>query len=610
VHEKELLAIVRALKKWRIELLGAPILVHTDHHTLENVNTQKELSRCQARWSEYMSQFNLSFTYIKGEDNKAADALSRLHPEHDENISIACVTNIASRLTDSCFSQGDVSMNAVFNIQHDRQLTLDILNGYMEDSYCRKLFTALDSLPGLTECDGLLYLSGPLIIPRVKSLQEQLFHLAHDALGHCGADKAYLALRQSFYWPNMHCDLMEKYIPSCVECLRNKSPTTVPAGPLHLLPVPDKHGDSIAIDFIGLLPDDQGHNTIISITDRLNADLRIIPCRDHISMEYFALLFFDNWYCENGLPLEIISDHDKLFISHFWHILHKLTGVKLKLSSVYYPQTNGASERTNKSISQAIRFYVERNQMGWVKALPAVHFNFINTINSSTGFSPFQLHIGYSPRLVSPISLTPITNNDVMDSDEERARNLIACLKLDVMEAQDNLVTAKAAQSYHTNKHRSSELQLQVGDRVMLSTKHRCCEYMQKASGRAAKFMPHFDGPYTILEAHPDTSTYTLDLPNLPNIFPTFCASQLRRYTQNDTKLFPRCELPQPGPVVTQDGQLENFIEQIFNERKVGRRKKYLVCWVDYGAEDAEWLPHRELDDCEALDRWEKKKIA
>jgi RNase H-like domain found in reverse transcriptase len=76
VHEKELLAVIRALRKWRADLLGSPILIYTDHRTLENFNSQKELSRRQARWQEYMSDFDLTFVYVKGEDNSVADALS------------------------------------------------------------------------------------------------------------------------------------------------------------------------------------------------------------------------------------------------------------------------------------------------------------------------------------------------------------------------------------------------------------------------------------------------------------------------------------------------------------------------------------------------------
>ena len=56
----------------------------------------------------------------------------------------------------------------------------------------------------------------------------------------------------------------------------------------------------------------------------------------------------------------------------------RLTGVKQKMSSAYHPETDGASERTNKTVIQALRFHVQRNQKGWVKALPLVRFNYMN----------------------------------------------------------------------------------------------------------------------------------------------------------------------------------------------------------------------------------------
>jgi len=47
IHEKELLAIICALKKWRSDLLGMKIYVYTNHQTLQNLNTQKDISCCQ-----------------------------------------------------------------------------------------------------------------------------------------------------------------------------------------------------------------------------------------------------------------------------------------------------------------------------------------------------------------------------------------------------------------------------------------------------------------------------------------------------------------------------------------------------------------------------------
>jgi len=114
------------------------------------------------------------------------------------------------------------------------------------------------------------------------------------------------------------------------------------------------------MDFIGPLPEDDGCDTIITFTDRLNSDIRLVPSRSNLTVEELASVFFDEWYCENGLPLHIVSDRDKLFTSKFWKALHTLTGVKLKMSSAYHPQTDGSSERTNKTINQCVRFHLNR----------------------------------------------------------------------------------------------------------------------------------------------------------------------------------------------------------------------------------------------------------
>ena len=76
VHKKELLTVVRALKKWRSDLLGIPIVIYTDHHALQNFDTQRDLSRHQLRWQEFMSQYDMTIVYIPGEDNAVADTLS------------------------------------------------------------------------------------------------------------------------------------------------------------------------------------------------------------------------------------------------------------------------------------------------------------------------------------------------------------------------------------------------------------------------------------------------------------------------------------------------------------------------------------------------------
>ena len=304
---------------------------------------------------------------------------------------------------------------------------------------------------------------------------------------------------------------------------------------------------------------------IVTFTDRLGADVCILPCSSTLTAENLAVVFFDNWYCENGLPLEIISDHDKLFVSHFWKALHTLTGTKVKLSTAYHLQTDGASECTNKTVNQMLHYHVERNQSGWVKALPLICFNIMNTVNKLTGFSPFQLRMGQSARVIPPLVNSTISDNS---SEADRTRQVIRRIEGICMEAQDNLLQAKISQAAQANKTHTLTFPFVIGGRAHLSTLHRRHEYKVTGEKCVAKFMPCFDGPYTIIDVDETDSTVTLDLPNLPNVFPTFHTSEVVPFVENDPMLFPGREFSKPPPVMMEDGTEEYFVCNIIDERR------------------------------------------
>ena len=90
VHEKELLAIVKALKKWCTSLLGTHFQIFMDYRTLEFFQSQKDMSRRQMHWSMYLADFDYEIIYIRGEDNTAADALSRMPDETPSPMLAAC----------------------------------------------------------------------------------------------------------------------------------------------------------------------------------------------------------------------------------------------------------------------------------------------------------------------------------------------------------------------------------------------------------------------------------------------------------------------------------------------------------------------------------------
>jgi len=121
-----------------------------------------------------------------------------------------------------------------------------------------------------------------------------------------------------------------------------------------------------------------------------------------------------------------------------------LTGVHHKLSTSFHPKTNGASERTNKTVNQCIRFHVERNQNGWVHALPLIHFQMMNMVNKLTGYTLFQLRFGCSPRMLQPL----ITPPSQPSADYISAREVMERVSRDVADAKDNLMLSKFSQSF------------------------------------------------------------------------------------------------------------------------------------------------------------------
>ena len=269
-------------------------------------------------------------------------------------------------------------------------------------------------------------------------------------------------------------------------------------------------------------------------------------------------------------------------------------GVSLKMSTAFHPQTDGASERMNKTLVQLLRFHVNRQQTGWVKALPVVRFAIMNTVNDSTGHTPFYLRMGYNPRLIPPLlpaAPTVLEPNQAVTQARAKLEELLQSVK----DAQDSLFEHKTQQAHFANGHRGPEVVYKVGDRVMLSTANRRRDYKATGDNRTAKLMPRSDGPFQVIQAFPERSVYTLQLPGDTQTFPGFHASQLRRYRDNDDLLYPSRALERPPAVQGEGEEQEWELESIVDRRRRGRGWQYRVQFRGWGAEDEQWRSRREL---------------
>jgi hypothetical protein len=117
--------------------------------------------------------------------------------------------------------------------------------------------------------------------------------------------------------------------------------------------------------------------------------------------------------------------------------------------------------------------------------------------------------LGRSPHLIPPIIPDTLPQNGAVSTEKQCASELLSQISNDVNEAKDNLLQAKIFQAHHANDHCSPEVPFSECDQVRLSMMHCQQEYKKLSEKCVAKFFPCFDGPYTIIKAHPQCSRST-----------------------------------------------------------------------------------------------------
>jgi transposase InsO family protein len=448
--------------------------------------------------------------------------------------------------------------------------------------------------------DGLLYEtrgSEPrLCIPADNRLRGRILHDHHDApmAGHLGEEKTLASVKQRYFWPKMTRDV-KRYIKTCDSCQRNKPSNQRPAGLLQPLPIPDGRWEDIAMDFVVELPrTKKGHDAILVVVDRLTKRAHFCPTTTDATAPDTARVFIDNIFRLHGLPRTIVSDRDPRFTSKFWKALFEILEVKLKPSTAYHPQTDGQTERVNRTLEQILRAYVGYHQNDWDRWLPLAEFAYNNAKQASTGMTPFYCDLGQHP-LVPSALLVP---HEFSDSTRVGATAEFLQRMADILqEARGAIADAQDRQALYANEHRREE-EFKEGEMVLLSTANITTDVDRQRPSR--KMNPRFIGPYRIVKMVSPVAC-KLELPPTMTIHPVFHVSLLRKYQPNPEEFSERCQ-PPPPPVVIGDQQ-EYEVERILDKRERRRRIEYLVKWVGYELHDATWEPIGNLENAQDVVR-------
>ncbi|KAL1942409.1 hypothetical protein VTO73DRAFT_6011 [Trametes versicolor] len=618
-HDKELLAIFESFKSWRHYLEGSPTPVDiTDHKNLEYFATTKLLTRRQARWSEFLSQFNLVIRFRPGRLGAKPDALMRcwdVYPkEGDSDYSVVNPHNfrpvftqeqLAASLRATILREPVLRASYLLN---DQQLRADILSATSTPNPDPELAAALqyasDGNPRWSKDDaGFVFLNGRIYVPNSEELRLRVLRACHDhpTAGHWGQNKTQALVLRDYAWPGLRL-FVRDYCKSCTTCAQSKVPRHLPYGTLKQLPIPERPWNSIFMDLIEQLPNSEGFTAILVIVDRLTKQSIFIPTYDTLTAQQLADLFVLHVFSKHGVPSHVTSDRGSEFVSHFFRSLGKALDMRLHFfrslgkaldmrlhfTSGYHPEGDGQTERVNQTLEQYLRVYCNYQQDNWSRLLPLAEFAYNNTPSATTGLSPFFANKGYNP----VISVHP-----EQDLTSARAREYAVDLDELHTALRDNISKAQARYQVQADKHRLPAPDFRVGDLVFVRAQ------FIRTTCPSKKLSEKYLGPYPII-TQPGSHSFTLRHPDsMRAIHPVFHVSQLEPATPNSIP----GRVQSPPPPVLIDEDLEYEISEILDSKTDHRRRPcsllYLVRWAGYEGtpEETEWILATELGHAQEL---------
>jgi hypothetical protein len=315
--------------------------------------------------------------------------------------------------------------------------------------------------------------------------------------GHFGGEATRKKLERNFYWPRMGA-MIDEFVKTCETCQRRGKPKK--NNPLRSITVSEPF-ELIGMDLVGPLPEtSRGNKYIIVMTEYLTkwVEAKAIPNK---RAETIAEFLYDNIITRFGTPKRMLTDQGTEFLNETITALQKVMNIKGIHSSPYHPQTNGQTERMNKTLCEILAKLSQDNKKEWDRWIGSALYAFRTKEHTVTKFTPAFLLYGF--QMKTPLELEMLPNTEKPERTAQDHANLIGERLRDVRElAKMNKEKSHERQKKYYDKH-VKQTQFKIGDKVLLydsATQHT----------HGDKFREIFkEGIYTIQEVL-NNGTYRL----------------------------------------------------------------------------------------------------
>lgn len=386
VTEREALACVWAVEKWRKYLWGKPFCLRVDHAALRTLMTSPGVGRAGlriARWASRLMAYDFTVEYVKGCDNPA-DGLSRLpggaEDELDDDVvAVAAVTAQLEAV------QRDELLAATRSDPVLRQLMQQIPRRWP-----RRRRDCPGELQPFFHCREELTLVGDLVVRGQRvvvpaELRPRMVALAHE--GHQGIVRSKQRARDLYWWPRMDAEV-EDAVKNCEVCSALDKTARTRSTPLQPVPLPAAAWDKVGLDFIGPMEAPRQHRFAVVLVDYYSKWVEVGFCSEPSTEA--AIQFLETLASREGYPRELVSDNGTHFTSDAFREYLRSVGTRHIRVTPYHPAGAGAVERANRTVKAALQA-ADRSGEDRGRYLQKFLQQYRSTPHATTGVSPSEL---------------------------------------------------------------------------------------------------------------------------------------------------------------------------------------------------------------------------